>query len=67
MKKKIKNYTQWFPGSMNDVSYAISRENDRSDEELINIFRIFTPSQIPDHFKIVLFPRKIFSSLTSLL
>ena len=44
MKNKIKNYAQWFYGSMNNVSDALSRENDRIDEEIINIFHIFTPS-----------------------
>ena len=67
MKNKIKNYAQWFPGRMNNVSGTISREDNRSDEELINIFLTFTPSQIPDHFKIVPLPREISSLLTSLL
>ena len=67
MKNNIKNYAQWFPGSMNDVSDALSRDYDRSDEKLINIFRTFTPSQIPDHFKIVPLPSEISSWLTSLL
>ena len=67
LENKIKNYAQWFPGSMNDVSDALSRDDDRSDEELINIFCSFTPSQIPDHFKIVPLPSKISSWLISLL
>ena len=67
MENKIKNYAQWFPGSMNDFSDAISRDDNRSDEELINIFRTFTPSQIPDHFKIVPLPSEISSWLTLLL
>ena len=67
LENKIKNYAQWFPGSMNDVSDALSRDDDRSDEELTNVFRSFTPSQIPDHFKIVPLPSKISSWLTSLL
>ena len=50
MEGKIKNYSQWFPGWMNDVSDAFSRDDDRSENELINIFRSFTPSHIPDHF-----------------
>ena len=57
MENKIKNYSQWFPGWMNDVSDALSRDDDRSDNEIINIFRSFTPSQIPDHFDIVPLPR----------
>ena len=56
MENKIKNYSQWFPGWMNDVSDALSRDDDRSDDEIINIFRSFTHSQIPDHFEIVPLP-----------
>ena len=41
MENKIKNYSQWFPGWMNDVSESLSQDNDRSDNELINIFRSF--------------------------
>ena len=67
MKNRIKNYAQWFPGSMNDVSDALSKDDDRSDEELIKIFCTFTPTQIPDHFKIVPLPGEISSWLTSLL
>ena len=52
---------------MNDVSDALSWEDNRSDNELINKFRSFTPSQIPDHFEIVLLPREISSWLILLL
>ena len=38
MENKIKNYAQWFPGSMNDVLDALSRNEDRSDDEVTNIF-----------------------------
>ena len=44
MENKIKNYSQWFPGWMNDVSDAFSMNDNRRDNELINIFRSFTPS-----------------------
>ena len=57
MENQIKNYSHWLPGWMNDVSDTLSRDDDRSDNELINIFRSFTPSQIPDHFEIVPLPR----------
>ena len=57
MENKIKNDCQWFPGWIIDVSDALSWDDNRSDNELINIFRSFTPSQIPDHFKIVPLPR----------
>ena len=52
---------------MNDVSDALSRDNGISDEELINIFRTFTSTQIPDNFKIVPLSSKISSWLTSLM
>ena len=67
MENKIKNYSQWFPVWMNDVSDALSWDDIRSDNELINIFRSFTPSQIPDRFEIVPLPREISSWLILLL
>jgi hypothetical protein len=63
----IKNYSQWFPGSENNVSDALSRDDDRSDEDLTNILRSFVPSQVPSHFTIVPLPNEISSWLTSLL
>ena len=39
MENKIKNYSQWFPGWMNDASDALFWDNNRSDNELINILR----------------------------
>ena len=53
MENKIKYYSQWFPGWMNDVSDALSQDDDKSDDELIKKNRFFTPSHIPDHFEIV--------------
>ena len=67
LKNKVKNYSQWFPGRMNEVSDALSWDNDRSDEELTHIFRLHTPSQIPSHFKIVPLPKEISSWLILLL
>ena len=52
---------------MNDVTDALSWYDDRSDDELINIFSSFTPSQIPDHFEIVTPPSKISSWMILLL
>ena len=40
----IKNYSQWFPGDDNDVSDALSRDDDRNDEDLTEILRSFVPS-----------------------
>ena len=67
LKNEIRDYGQWFAGKYNWVSDALSRDDDRTDEELINVFRTFCPSQIPDHFEIVPLPNEIVSWLTSLL
>ena len=52
---------------MNDVADALSRDDDITYDKLINIFRTFTPSQIPDHFEIAPLPNKIRSCLILLL
>ena len=61
----IKEYSQWFEGKKNPVADALSREFERSDEELTNILRSFCPSQLPQHFKIVQLPKEIDCWLTS--
>ena len=67
MELGVKPYSQWFPGKDNDVSDALSRDNDRNDKELTNILRKFVPEQMPDHFEIVPLPSEIVSWLISLL
>jgi hypothetical protein len=67
MSLGIKNYSQWFKGESNEVSDALSRNDDWDNEELINIFCAFCPSQIPSHFRIVPLPSKITSWLIALL
>ena len=67
MENSIKDYSQWFPGRDNDVSDALSCDDDRDDEELINVLKTFVPSQLPIHFRIVPLPNEIVSWLTSLL
>ena len=67
IRKQNKIYSQWFPGWMNDVSYALSWDDDRSDNDLINIFRSFTLSQIPYNFKIVPLPIEVSSWLILML
>ena len=52
---------------MNEASDAPYRDDDRGDNEVINFFRPFTPSQIPDNFEIVLLTREISSWLISLI
>ena len=63
----VKNYSQWFPGVDNDVSDALSRDDDRDDELLTTSLRKFVPSQVPSRFKIVPLPNEIVSWLTLLL
>ena len=67
LENGIKNYSQWFKGSLNDVSDALSRDDDRSDEELTNILYSCVPEQMPEHFEIVQLPSEINSWLISLL
>ena len=67
MDNGIKDYSQWFPGKENDVSDALSRDDDRSDKELTNVIYSCVPSQLPSRFKIVPLPKEIVSWLTSLL
>ena len=63
----VKDYSQWFPGAENQVADALSRDDDRTDDELTHILRTFCPEQVPENFKIVLLPSKIISWATSLL
>ena len=63
----IKEYSQWFPGRENNVADALSRNFDRSDDDLTQILRNTCPSQLPQHFQIVQLPNEISSWLTSLL
>jgi hypothetical protein len=63
----VKEYSQWFPGRENNVADALSRDFDRSDDELTQILRNTCPSQLPQHFHIAPLPNEISSWLTSLL
>jgi hypothetical protein len=63
----VREYSQWFRGVENKVADALSRDDDRSDDELTNIFHSHCPSQVPPHFEIVPLPNDIISWLTSLL
>ncbi len=63
----IREYSQWFRGAENMVADALSRDDDRSGKELINILRTHCPSQLPQHFEIVPLPSKITLWLTLLL
>ncbi len=46
---------------------ALSRDDDRSNEELTSVIKSFCPSQVPSHFKILQLPKEIISWLTALL
>jgi hypothetical protein len=63
----IREYSQWFKGEENVVANSLSRDDDRTDEELTNLFCTHCPSQIPDHIIIQPLPNKIVSWLTALL
>ena len=67
MENEICDYSQWFPGKKNVVADALSRDDDRTDEELTSIFKTFCPEQVPSHFKIVPLPNEITSWLISVL
>jgi hypothetical protein len=67
MSLGIKNYSQWFRGKSNNVSDSLSRDNNRTDDKLIKIYRTSCPSQVPSHFEIVPLPNKITSWLIALL
>jgi hypothetical protein len=67
LSNEIQEYSQWFRGADNNVANALSRDNDRTDEELTQILRLHCPSQLPQHFEIVPLPNEIVSWLTLLL
>ena len=67
MSLGIKCYSQWFAGERNQVSDALSRDDDRSDKELTSVIKSFCPSQVPSHFEILQLPNEIISWLTALL
>ena len=59
LENGVKNYSQWFEGKANDVSDSLSRDDDRSDEELTNLLYSHFPKQMPEHFEIVPLPKEI--------
>jgi hypothetical protein len=67
MSLGLKTYSQWFKGEANEVLVALSRDDDRSNDELTKIIKTFCPSQVPSCFKIHWLPNKITSWLTALL
>ncbi len=67
MSLGIKCYSQWFAGERNQVSDALSHDDDRSNKELTNMIKSFCPSQVPSHFEILQLPKEIILWLTALL
>jgi hypothetical protein len=67
MTTGIREYNQWFRGRDNVVADSLSRDDNRSDEELTQLFCTHCPSQILPHFEIQPLPRKITSWLTAFL
>jgi hypothetical protein len=67
LSHKIPEYSQWFCGVDNQVADALSRDDNRTDEELTKILCSHCPSQVLEHFRIVPLPNKITSWLTLLL
>jgi hypothetical protein len=67
MENKICEYAHWFEGKKNQVADALSRDDDRSDDELTEILKTHLPSQVPQSFEIVPLPSEISSWLTSVL
>jgi len=67
MSLGLKSYSQWLEGKRNQVSDALSRDNDRSDEDLTLIIKSSCPTQVPSHFEIQQLPSEIISWLTALL
>jgi hypothetical protein len=45
----IREYSQWFLSEANVVANSLSRNNDRMDSELTNLFCTHCPSQTPEH------------------
>jgi hypothetical protein len=67
LSHKIQEYSQWFCREDIQVADALSRDDDRTDEELTKILLFHCPSQVSKHFRIVPLPSKITLWLTLLL
>jgi hypothetical protein len=67
MNHRIREHSQWIPGSQNNVADSLLRNMDRTDAELPQFFFTHVPSQIPSIFKIVPLPNEIVCWVTLLL
>jgi hypothetical protein len=65
--KGIQEYSQWFPGAKNKLADALTRDNDRSDKDLISILPLSLPLSAFAALQFVQLPSKITSWLTLLL
>ncbi len=67
LQNGIREYSQWFCGANNNVAYALSQENSRTDNKVTQIICSQCSSQLLHHFKIVPLPNKTVSWLILLL
>jgi hypothetical protein len=63
----IKEYSQWFPGTKNNVADSLSRDLDLDDAEILKYSHLHFPSQRTPHFQVVPVRSEIEFWLTSLL
>jgi hypothetical protein len=67
MTANIREYSQWLPGSKNQVANTLSHDWDWTNNDLTLILFTHVPLQVPNFFKIVPLPNMISSYMTSLL
>ncbi len=67
MTANIREYSQCFPGSKNQVANALSCNWDWTNDDLTHILFTHVPSQVPNSFKIVPLTNKISSYVILLL
>jgi hypothetical protein len=67
MSANIREYSQWFLGSNNQVADALSCNLDQMGKELTQILFTHVPTLVPPSFKVVPLPNKISSYVTLLL
>lgn len=67
MENNIKDYSQWFPGVLNEVADSLSRDHHVSDQKLTNFFLSNLSKQTPTNFQIFPLPQEIESFIFSML
>jgi hypothetical protein len=63
----IREYSWWFPGEAKVVADSLSRDDNKTDSKLTNLFCTHCPSQTPEHFFIQPLPKEKTSWLIALL